>query len=231
MLPSAMAAEPMLFNRDIRPILSEKCFFCHGPDANHREADLRLDLEAEAKTDAIVSGHADQSELISRILSDDSDAVMPPPESGKSLTADEINVLRRWVDEGAAYEAHWSFAAPERPELPEVGDDRWGRNPIDRFVLARLRAKQMHPSAEADRHVLIRRLSLDLTGLPPTVDDVQAFVRDTSDNAYEKAVDRLLRSDRFGEHLARYCWMPHDSLTPTDTSTISNVNNGFGETG
>jgi len=215
MLPSAMAAEPMLFNRDIRPILSEKCFFCHGPDANHREADLRLDLEAEAKTDAIVSGHADQSELISRILSDDSDAVMPPPESGKSLTADEINVLRRWVDEGAAYEAHWSFAAPERPELPEVGDDRWGRNPIDRFVLARLRAKQMHPSAEADRHVLIRRLSLDLTGLPPTVDDVQAFVRDTSENAYEKAVDRLLRSDRFGEHLARY-WL--DAARFADTN-------------
>ena len=215
MQSNSMAEEPMSFNRDVRAILSEKCFFCHGPDANHREAELRLDLEAEAKMNAIVAGHADQSELISRILSEDPDAVMPPPESGKTLTPDEIDILRRWIDNGAAYETHWSFSSPERPELPEVGDDRWGRNSIDRFVLARLRAEQMQPSSQADRHVLIRRLSLDLTGLPPSVDEVQAFVTDTSESAYEEAVERLLRSHRFGEHMARY-WL--DAARFADTN-------------
>jgi hypothetical protein len=196
LLGSAVAEERIQFRRDIRPILSEKCFVCHGPDANRREADLRLDVEAAAKDHAIVAGQPAESELYVPIVSGDADTRRPPPESGKELTAEEIDLLRRWIEQGAAYEGHWSFVPPKRPELPRTSDESWIRSPIDRFVLARLDAEKRKPSTEADRYTLIRRLSLDLTGLPPTVDEVDAFRREPSDDAYEKVVDRLLQSDR-----------------------------------
>ncbi len=207
--------EPLRFNRDVRPILSEKCYACHGPDEKTRAADLRLDIEQEAKASAIVEGSAAESELVDRISSTDPELRMPPPDSGKQLTASEIEILRRWIAEGAAYKGHWSFLPPQRPDPPEVTDENWIRNSIDRFVLARLDAEQLKPSPEADRYALIRRLSLDLTGLPPTIDEINDFVSDKSDDAYEKVVDRLLRSNRYGEHMARY-WM--DAARYADTN-------------
>jgi hypothetical protein len=216
MLLPASGGDRLQFNRDIRPILSEKCFFCHGPDANHREANLRLDMEADAKGgDAIVAGRSNESELIARITSDDPDMLMPPADSGKSLTAEEVERLRRWIDEGAGYQGHWAFIPPKRTAPPSVTNEGWVRNPIDRFVAARLDALSIQPSPQADRHALIRRLSFDLIGLPPTVDEVESFVNDASDQAYEKVVDRLLESKRFGEHMARY-WL--DAARYADTN-------------
>jgi hypothetical protein len=212
---SAIGEERIQYSRSIRPILAEKCFVCHGPDANQRAADLRLDVEADAKDYAIVEGQPDESEFFARVSSHDADERMPPPDSGKELTEDEVDVLRRWIEQGAPYEGHWSFVPPKRLALPRVDDASWVRGAIDRFVLARLEAEQLKPSPEADRYTLIRRLSLDLTGLPPSIDQVDAFVQDTSDDAYEKVVDRLLQSDRFGEHMARY-WL--DAARYADTN-------------
>ncbi len=209
------ADEPVRFNRDIRPILSEKCLSCHGPDEKQRKAKLRLDVEASAVEHAIVAGKPDQSELISRITSEDDETRMPPRDSGKELNAEEIALMRRWIAEGAKYEGHWSFIPPEKSGLPSVSDPAWPRSPIDRFVLARLDAEKLRPSREADRYVWIRRVSLDLTGLPPTIQDVNAFVRDTSENAFEKVVDRLLKSERFGEHMSRH-WL--DAARYADTN-------------
>lgn len=211
----ALAEERVQFNRDIRPLLSEKCFFCHGPDASHREADLRLDVESEAKAYAIDLEQPHESELVARITSDDADLRMPPPDSGEELTTEEMELLRRWIEQGAPYEDHWSFVPPRRPELPAVGDPSWVRNSIDRFVLARLDEGHAQPSPEADRYALIRRVTLDLTGLPPTVGEVEAFVADSSDDAYERVVDRLLQSRRYGEHMARY-WL--DAARYADTN-------------
>lgn len=212
---STVAEDPVRFSRDVRPILSEKCFFCHGPDANHREADLRLDIQADAKDHVIVEGQVDESEFYTRIISDDDDEQMPPPDSGKELTTEELDVLRRWIEQGAPYEGHWSFIPPAKPDIQIVDNEDWVRSPIDRVVLARLDAEKLAPSPQASRHTLIRRLSLDLNGLPPTIEDINAFVNDTSDHAYEKVVDRLLRSDRYGEHMARY-WM--DAARYADTN-------------
>jgi hypothetical protein len=197
------ADEPVRFNRDIRPILSEKCLACHGPDAKQRKAELRLDVEASAVEHAIVAGKPGESELISRITSDDDELKMPPAESGKKLNAEEITLLRRWIEQGAKYEGHWSFISPKKSNLPTVSDPAWARSPIDRFVLARLDAEKLKPSREADRYEWIRRVTLDLNGLPPTIKDVDAFVWDSSSKAHEKVVDRLLSSDRFGEHMSR----------------------------
>ena len=209
------ADEPVRFNRDIRPILSEKCLSCHGPDEKQRKAKLRLDVEASAVEHAIVAGKPDQSELISRITSDDDETRMPPRDSGKELNAEEIAMLRRWIAEGAKYEGHWSFIPPEKSDLPSVSDPAWPRSPIDRFVLARLDAEKLKPSREADRYEWIRRVTLDLTGLPPTVKDVDSFVWDSSGKAHEKVVDRLLSSDRFGEHMSRH-WL--DAARYADTN-------------
>lgn len=204
MLPAwSFADEPLRYNRDIRALLSDKCFFCHGPDPNHREADLRLDVQEDAHDVAIVPGSAEESELWRRISSDDPDEQMPPPDSGKSLTGAELELLQRWIDEGARYEDHWSFVPPSRPELPETNRTDWNRNPIDAFILSHLEAKGRSPSPEADKTTLIRRLTLDLTGLPPTPAEVDAFVNDSSADAYEQVVDRLLRSERFGERMAQ----------------------------
>jgi hypothetical protein len=195
------------FNRDIRPILSDKCFTCHGPDQSRRRTKLRFDVESEAKQDlggrfAIVPGDLSKSEMIRRITAADSARRMPPAASGRALTEREIELIQQWIEQGAKWENHWSFIAPRRASLPEVNNRAWPRNDIDFFVLDRLEREGHAPSPEADRITLIRRASLDLTGLPPTPAEVDAFVNDQSRNAYEKVVDRLLASPRYGERMA-----------------------------
>lgn len=206
---AAQAAPPAPdFSRDIRPILGEYCLACHGPDAASREADLRLDDRESATAAlpsgavAIVPGRLEASAIIHRIESDDPDTVMPPPDSGKRLPADAREQLRAWIEAGANYEGHWAFRPPQRPPVPAVEDASWVRLPIDAFVLARLKKADMRPAPEAPRHTLLRRLSLDLTGLPPTVAELDAFLADDSPQAYERAVDRLLASPHCAEKLA-----------------------------
>ena len=195
------------YNRFIRPILSENCFACHGPDSAARKADLRLDRrEAAVESGAIVPGQPEVSELVTRITSADVEQVMPPPTTHKTLTAQQKELLARWIAAGAKYEPHWSFIAPVRPPLPEVQDKAWPRNAIDYFILSRLEAAGLRPAPEADRRSLARRVSLDLTGLPPEPAQVEAFVDDTTPGAYERFVDRLLASPRWGEHRGRY-WL------------------------
>ncbi|HWE38938.1 MAG TPA: DUF1553 domain-containing protein [Isosphaeraceae bacterium] len=206
---------PLEYNRDIRPILAENCFACHGPDSAARKADLRLDRrEVAVEAGAVAPGKPDDSELIDRINSDDPKQVMPPKKTGKTLTAAEKDRLRRWIAAGAEYQPHWSLIAPKRPEPPPVKDAAWVRNPIDRFILARLEAEGLRPAPEADRRTLIRRLSLDLGGLPPTPEEVEAFVDDDRPDAYDRLVDRLMASPRWGEHRARY-WL--DAARYADT--------------
>ena len=196
------------FNRDIRPILSDTCFQCHGPDEHKRQAGLRLDLKeaatkaVESGQTAIVPGKTDASELVRRIVATNADLQMPPANSGKKLTARQIDLLKQWIAEGAEYQGHWAFLPIERPPLPTVNNAAWARNAIDRFVLARLEREGLKPSVEATRETLIRRVSLDVTGLPPTPAEVEAFLADKSPDAYEKVVDRLLQSKRYGERMA-----------------------------
>jgi hypothetical protein len=197
-----VAAEPLDFNRDIRPILAENCFYCHGQDSNKRQADLRLDLRDEAIKTAIKPNDASASELVKRIHSTDPDQLMPPANSNRRLTPEQKATLERWINEGANYATHWAFVAPVRPSLPAVKNAQWVRNPIDRFVLARLEAEGLTPSPEADRATLIRRLSSDLLGLPPTPEEVDAFVADNDPSAYEKLVDRLMASPHYGERMS-----------------------------
>jgi hypothetical protein len=200
---AAVHAAPLDFNRDIRPILSENCFYCHGQDSNKREADLRLDVRDEAlKLKAFVPGKSAESEIIRRLLTDDRDEVMPPPKANRHVTPAQKELLKRWIDEGANYSAHWAFVAPVRPPEPPVKNGKWIRNSVDRFVLEKLEAAGLQPSREADRETLIRRLSLDLTGLPPKPEDVDAFAADKSPDAYEKLVERLLASPHYGERMA-----------------------------
>ena len=200
---AALADGPVEFNRDIRPILSENCYLCHGPDKGHRKAGLRLDdRQVAVDKEAIVPGRPDDSELITRILSDDPDEVMPPPESTKVLSPAQKNLLRRWVSEGAKYQSHWAYGPIRRPKVPAVKRQDWVKSPIDAFVLAFLESKGITPSPEADRRTLLRRLSLDLIGLPPTPEEVRAFELDDSPGAYEKQVDRLLASPHYGERMA-----------------------------
>jgi cytochrome c553 len=215
---SSLAAADIQFNRDIRPILSETCFRCHGPDSAARKADLRFDRrEVAISVGAIVPGKPEKSEMISRIFSDDPDTQMPPPDSHKSLTAAQKDLLKRWIAAGAEYQPLWSFIAPKRPELPAVKNEGWVKNAIDRFILAKLEEKGLQPAAEADRRTLARRVSLDLTGLPPTPEDVERFITDKSPDAYEQYVDRLLASPRWGEHRARY-WL--DAARYADSNGI-----------
>lgn len=208
----ALAAEPQRpvdFNREVRSILSKNCYACHGPDDAHRQAGLRLDRREAAlkKLDsgatAIVPGKLDESEIYARITTDDKSERMPPKSSGRELTKAEIDILKRWIAEGAAYTEHWSFVAPRRPALPLVRETGWPKNGLDRFVLARLEQAGLAPSPEADRHTLIRRVSLDLRGLPPTPEEVTRFVNDTKPDAYEQLVDRMLADPAFGERWAR----------------------------
>jgi hypothetical protein len=202
------SGDPVDFNRDVKPILSENCFLCHGFDASTRKARLRLDTFEGATQEvrgfaAVVPGDREESELWYRITTEDADDRMPPVEHGKSLTPEQVEVLGRWIDQGAAYEEHWAFVPPARAAAPAVRDAAWARNPLDRFVLARLEQEGLAPAPEADRATLLRRASLDLTGLPPSLDAVDAFLADPAPDAFERAVDRLLASPAHGEHAAR----------------------------
>ncbi|MFT5304419.1 MAG: mono/diheme cytochrome c family protein, partial [Mariniblastus sp.] len=195
------SASAVSFNRDVRPILSENCFACHGIDAESREADLRLDLPEAAVSKAddgavIVPGQPNESPLWQRIIDTDPDVVMPPPESHKKLTDAQKKTLRQWIQEGAKYQKHWAFERPVKP----TGDG------VDYFVKQALDADGITFSPEADRPTLIRRVSMTLTGLPPTIAEVNAFLNDESDGAYEAMVDRYLVSPRFGEEMARH-WL------------------------
>src|SRR5262245_11165226 len=209
LLPAApSAAGPVDFNRDVRPILSNNCFACHGPDEKVRKADLRLDTPEGATADrdgsaAIVPGKPDASSLVERITADEPSERMPPTRTGKKLSKAEIDTLTRWVKEGGKYSRHWAYVPPVRPEMPAIKDAGWVKNPIDRFILARLEKEGLTPMPEANRYALARRLALDLTGLPPTLVEAEAFVKDTSPDAYEKYVDLLLRKESYGEHWAR----------------------------
>ena len=192
---------PPGYNRDIRPILSDKCFKCHGPDANAREADLRLDQRDVAiDFGAIVPGNPDESSLIERVSSDDPDLRMPP--TGDPLTIDEVAALKSWIDGGATYEAHWSYQPPTRPERPLVHDKAWPTGEIDFFVLNRMEQAGLTPSRQAEPAVLLRRLHLDLIGLSPPVEEVLAFEANPSQANYLAHVDRLLDSEHFGEKWA-----------------------------
>ena len=209
--PHASGPSKLSFNRDIRPILSENCFACHGFDAKKREAELRLDIPegAFAKREsgpAIVPGKPEVSEVWQRIVSDDPDVMMPPPASHKALKPEEKALLKRWITEGAGYQKHWAFERPTAAAPPEVRDAAWCRTPVDRFILARLEAEGLQPRPEADRPTLIRRVAFALTGLPPTVAEVDAFLADKSADAYERMVDRYLASPRYGEEMARH-WL------------------------
>lgn len=206
---AAAADAPQVdFNRDVRPLLSNTCYKCHGPDEKERQGGLRLDTEQGALADlgghaAIAPGRPGQSELIRRVGSADPDQRMPPPDSGKQLTAREIQLLTDWVAQGALFARHWSYVAPVRPSLPHVANTAWPRNEIDGFLLARLEQERLSPAEEADRYALVRRVTLDLTGLPPSIADADAFAADPRPDAYERLVDRLLADKRFGEHWAR----------------------------
>jgi hypothetical protein len=205
------AGRPVDFNRDIRPILSDNCFACHGPDEQKRKAKLRLDTPQGIVADlggyqAIKPGNPKASEVWKRIVTTDPDEIMPPPESHKKLKPADKELLRRWIEQGAKFAGHWSFSSVEPVAPPKARSTRWVRNDIDRFIAAKIEEKKLTPSAEASRETLIRRVTLDLTGLPPTPAEVEAFVNDRAPDAYEKVVDRLLASPRYGEHLARY-WL------------------------
>ena len=224
----ALAAGPVCagqtvdFGREIRPILSDKCFACHGPDDSKRTSALRFDQEQSVFAElpsggrGIVRGKPEESELVRRVKSDDPMKRMPPQYMGHAqLSAEEIAKLEAWVREGAPWQEHWSFVTPRRPQAPQVKRAQWVRNPIDSFVLKRLEEKGLEPSPEADLATLIRRVSLDLTGLPPTPGEVDQFLGDRSPGAYEKVVDRLLASPRYGERMA-FRWL--DAARYADTN-------------
>jgi hypothetical protein len=202
------AAAPVDFNRDVRPLLSDRCFACHGPDHEDRQAGLRLDDRAvavaalESGATAIVPGDAAASAVVSRITSTDPDLVMPPPHVGKPITLAEADILRRWIAQGAEYRGHWAFTRVERPTPPAVAAADWPHTPVDCFILARLEQENLAPNPQAERTTLARRLALDLTGLPPVPADVDAFLADTAPDAYDRYVDRLLASPHYGERMA-----------------------------
>ncbi len=214
----AKGASPVSFNRDIRPILSENCYACHGPDANTREAGLRLDVEewafrerGEGGRPAIVPGNQENSPLYQRITHHLKSEVMPPPDSNKVLSGEQKQLIGQWIGEGAKWEGHWAFMKPETPLIP---DSKWGNNEIDKFTYKAMKERGLSPNEEADRPTLTRRLALDLTGLSPTPEMVESFVSDQSVNAYENLVDKLLASTAYGEHQARY-WL--DAARYADT--------------
>jgi hypothetical protein len=221
---SVTAAEPIpktiVFNRDVRPVLSDKCFECHGPDKNTRKAKFRLDLESAAKADlggyfAIVPGKPEKSELYRRITTEKSEDLMPPADSRHKLSARDIQILRRWIEQGAAWQPHWAYIPPARPALPKVRNNARVATPVDAFILARLEKEKLRSAPEADRRTLSRRLSFDLTGLPPTIEEVRAFENDSGSKAYENLVDRLLASPHYGERMAMH-WLDLVRYADTD---------------
>jgi mono/diheme cytochrome c family protein len=224
-LPAAAqdsSAPTVDFQRQVRPILADNCFQCHGPDESTRQVRLRLDTEEGAFAERpnghpVVAGDPDASLVLQRITHADTRLRMPPAQTNKTLSDEQIEVLRRWIDEGAAWDQHWAFKPIERPEAPAVAAADWARAPLDRFVLARLEAEGLAPAPEADRRTLARRAALDLTGLPPDPALLEAFLNDPSDDAYETFVDRLLATEQWGEHRARY-WL--DAARYGDTHGI-----------
>src|SRR5215467_1301811 len=202
-------AREVEFNRDVRPILSDRCYACHGPDKGNRKTKMRLDVEAEAKAEIgknrfpFVPGSPETSEVYKRITATNTAVRMPPASLGQDrLRDDQVEVIRSWIEQGAKYQPHWSFIPPKKAPRPVVRDTGWPKNEIDYFVLSKLEQEGLKPSPEADRRTLIRRLTLDLTGLPPTPADVEAFVNDAAPNAYERVVDRLLASAHYAERMA-----------------------------
>ena len=217
------AARQLDFNQDVQPILASRCFSCHGPDPEMRKAGLRLDIAEWAmrkrpnRPDAIVPGHPEKSELVKRIESKDPHYLMPQAAEGeaKPMSAREIATLKEWIGEGAVYRPHWAFEAPVRPAVPPATTNpAWIKTPIDNFILAKMEQVGLHPSPEAEKTALIRRVTLDLTGLLPTPEEVQTFVNDTSPNAYEHLVDGLLARPTFGEQRARY-WLDYARYADT----------------
>ena len=203
------ADEPINYTRDIRPILSNSCYACHGPDADKREAELRFDT-AEAATKkldsggfAVVPGNLAKSVLYQRLVHDDEDERMPPADSGKTITPQQIALIKKWIEQGGNFEGHWSLSPIKRPAEPKLSNAKWARGAIDRFVSAKLQKEGLSPSREADKPTLIRRVTFDLTGLPPTLTEIDDFLADKSPGAYDKVVDRLLKSPRYGEHMGR----------------------------
>jgi hypothetical protein len=228
--PARKGTQKIDFAREIRPILANHCWACHGPDENTREGGLRLDVRAAATGSlksgkvAIKPGATDSSALVARIDAKKESHRMPPPESKKPLSDVQKQLLKRWIAEGAEYREHWAFIAPKRPALPAVKDKTWGRNPIDAFILARLEQEGLQPAPEASMETLLRRVSLDLTGLPPTLEDLERFLNDRAANAYEKAVDRLLASPRYAERMA-LPWL--DAARYADTNGYNNDEERF----
>jgi mono/diheme cytochrome c family protein len=223
---TAQAANRVDFDRAIRPIFAENCYACHGPDGNSRKAELRLDRKDDAFRErpegaVIVRGDVDESMLTQRIASDDPEEVMPPPKTGKRLTQAQIDLVKLWVKQGAEWPGHWAYQTPVRPDPPEVRGKKWARNPIDIFVLDALEQRGLRPSPEAGRETLIRRVSFDLTGLPPTLAEIDAFLADSSPNAYEKVVDRLLASPQYGERMAQH-WLDLARYADTNGYHIDN---------
>ncbi len=202
----SFAQEKVDYNRDIKPILSKNCFACHGPDEGHRSAQLRLDTFADAtaprkKGAAVVPKDQAKSRLLERIT--DHESPMPPKKAGEPLTEKQVALLKKWIDQGAEYAPHWAFVKPTRPTPPKVSDARWNKNPVDQFIFESITKANLKPSPEADKFVLLRRLSIDLRGVPPTPQEVEAFSKDTSPNAYEKMVDLFLKDNAYGERMAR----------------------------
>jgi hypothetical protein len=229
-------ADQVDFNRDIRPILSEACFQCHGPDKGQRKADLRLDQKdglfaTKDNGPVVVPSKPAESQLFVRITSTDNEQRMPPADSGRKLSARQIELIRRWIEQGAEWKGHWAYVPPTRPAVPVVGhvsnvparQDAYPtiRNPIDRFIVAALQEQGLAQSPEADRITLIRRLSFDLRGLPPTPEEVEAFVKDDSPRAYELLVERFLASPQYGERMALH-WL--DLVRFADTNGIHSDN-------
>ncbi|MDP1589943.1 MAG: DUF1549 domain-containing protein, partial [Prosthecobacter sp.] len=220
---SSAVAQPVGFNQDIRPILAEACFHCHGPDPGTRKAGLRLDTEAgfftskDGEQPTVIKGQPDKSSLYQRLLSTDEDEVMPPPEAHKTLKPAEIAKVKAWIEQGAPWQPHWSLIAPQKASLPAVKDNAWVKNPVDRFILAKLEATGLKPAPEADTRALIRRISLDLTGLPPSPELLARYTSSSShlsDAQLTALVDELLKSPAYGEHRARY-WL--DAARYADT--------------
>jgi len=210
-VPPSKLPETVEFNRDIRPLLSDNCYACHGPDKNKRKADLRLDtqeglLGKAGHTGVVVPRKPDESDLWRRINSTDADERMPPAQYGKVLSDADKQLIRRWIEQGAKWEGHWAFLPITRPKPPALKPGRDAKNEIDRFILQALDEHGLKPSPEADRVTLLRRLRFDLTGLPPSTEEVDAFLADASDKAYETLVDRLLASPQFGERMAMW-WL------------------------
>ncbi|MGB0993985.1 MAG: DUF1549 domain-containing protein, partial [Akkermansiaceae bacterium] len=216
-------AEPLSYNRDIRPMLSDKCFHCHGPDKATRKPKsdpLRLDSIEGATQDqggyaAIVPGKPEESELVLRIFAKDEDDLMPPPDSHRTLTQKQKEMLRQWIKEGAKYEHHWAFVPPKKAPIPPTAGAVWPTNEIDHFVLTRLTKEKLQPTSAADKNTLLRRATLALTGLQPTPQELTNFLSDKSPDAYSKMLDRILSSQRYGEHMA-YGWIEAARYADTD---------------